>query len=321
MRKLFLTVILLLFHAYSFSQAKEFRFTPKWKVGDKRTLVMAQKETEYKNGVLVEDTTIVLSTEITILKENSDNYILKVQYENIALRAAVSFYEKLGDELPKYKNLDLKFQVNKQTGKAELINWKEAQKFMDDSFNQIHALLKKKAPEMSGLSELAFMPIQEMFKSKENIEAYMSSEIGMIFFPYNKKFILGDTLSTSESCANPFNPKDTVTQTTLSYLSNIDESKKTCNINSTEIFDLSGFKEMMTDMMKKMAKAFGASDSTSTKAKKEIEEIEFDVSNKSVITFDYNSTWPLKEVKTGKVIVNNPKGKSEKTVIKTTTVK
>lgn len=322
MKKHILTITFLAIICYhAFGQTAEYKFTPKWKEGDKKTVTIEQNETEYKNGELVEENTSHLTTEIEILKENNDDYILKVVHENIALRTVVNFYDKLGDELNTYKNLKLEFRINKQTGKADLINWKDAQQFMNESFDQINTLLKKKVPDMAGIAKRTFVPIVEMFKSKENIEAYMSNEIGFLLFPYDKIFVVGDTLSTKESCANPFNPLDMITQTTLSYLSNLDETKKICDINTTEIYDLTEFKEMMKTMMENMTKSLGAEDSTRDKAAKEINSIDFDMSNLTVITFDYNSTWPVKVVKTGKVTAGDPKGKTERTVIQTMTIK
>lgn len=289
---------------------------PKWKVGEKKTATIMQHETEYKYGKLIEDTITYRNVEIKVISENENEYILSVINENIALRSAVNFYEKMGEELSKYKNLELKYKINKKTGKAELINWKESQKFMDESFAQITKLIEKKVPEMASFAKLAFVPIEGIFKSKKNIESYMNGEIGYLLFPYDKKFVIGDTLKISESTQNPFNPKDSISQTTLAYLNNINDAKKVCDINTTDILDLAEFKKMMKTMIEKMAKSFGAEESSQAKTK-EIDDIDFNITNLSVITFDYNKTWPLKVVKTGKVIATTPKGKTEKTVVST----
>jgi len=299
----------------------EYKFSPKWKVGDKRTAVKEQRETEYIGGELVEDTTIYLDVTMIVLKENKDNFILQVIYENVALRAAINFYDKLGDELTDYQNLELKYRIDKQTGNADLDNWKEAQQFMNESLDQINSILEEKVPDMVGFAQLAFAPIEEMFKSKENIEAYMSGGIEYLLFPYDKTFVLGDTLSITEMCANPFNPMDSINLTTMTYLTNVDELKNTCNINSTQIFDLTGFKEMMKSMMGKMTESYGAADSTRNKAAKEIDSIELDITDLTVITFDYGTSWPIKVVQTRKVYANDPKGKREKTVLNTVTMK
>ena len=321
MKKNILTLIFSIIICVAFGQSKQFLFLPKWKVGETKTATVTQKETEYKNGNLVKDTTDYLDVEITVLKENNEDYIIKVLYPNVALRAASSFYEKMGDELSDYKKLELQYKIDKRTGKYELINWKEAQKFIKQSFDQINALIKKKAPDAASYTKLIFGPIEDMFKSKENVESYMDSEVGCLFFPYGKKFITGDTLITKKMSANPFNPKDSIAQTTLSYLSNIDETNKVCAINTKELYDLSAFKDMIKTMMANMAKTLGATDSDKNDASKAIDSIDFDMTNLTITTFDFSSTWPVKIVKTAKVIAATPKGKTEKIVTSTMTLK
>lgn len=317
-----LTIICLVITSNSaIAQSKGFAFTPKWKVGEKKTVTIAQHETEYKKGKLVEDTTRYLGAALNVLEESPDDYTLEILYENVALRVAIDFFERIADELKGYKNLQLKYRVNKKTGKTELINWKEAQTFINKSFDQINVLLEKKVPDVAEYAKLAFTPITEMFESKENIEAYVNSEIGFLIFPYGKKFVTGDTLRITQACTNPFSPTETIDQTTLSYLSNINESKGQCDINSSEIYDLGTFKEMMKSMMVKMSKTFGASESDRDKAAKEIDSIDFDVSNETTITFDYNSSWPVKVMRTGKVVAADPRGRSEKVVVTTVTLK
>ncbi|MES2847994.1 MAG: hypothetical protein V4685_02975 [Bacteroidota bacterium] len=320
-KNIFSVAVLLFTCNNAFAQTKEYNFKPEWKVGDKKSVRIVQHETEYKKGKLVGDDTTYLSAEMAVLSEDDKNYTLKVLYENVALTAAINFYDKMGEELSDYKNLELKYTVDKQGGKAELINWKEAQQFMNTSFDRINEVMEKKAPDAASYTKLMFAPLREIFNSKQNIESYMSDQVGYLLFPYGKKFVVGDTLTVTSKGANPFNPMDSISQTTVSYLDNIDDTKKVCDINYREIFDLSKFKEMMKTMMEKMMKSADAGDKSKTKTAKEIDSIDFDVTNKTVITFDYNSTWPLKVVKIGKVVAGDPSGKTEKTVFVTATIK
>lgn len=310
---------LLLFSFAAYSQTS-FYFTPQWKVGDKKKAVSVTREVEYKKGELVEDTTYSLVTELTVTKEEKEAYLLSVRNENIALRTAVAFYEKMGEELPQYRTLELTYRFDKKTGKAELTNWKEAQRYMNQSFDQINALIKKKAPEMSSYTTMAFLPITEMFKSKENIEAYMQSEIDYLLIPYGRTFIPGDTLRELEKGANPFNPQDTIDQTTLYYLSNCQESASTCDINARVLLDLSEFKNMLKEMMKSMAKSFGVDEEAMNSKTKELDDFDMDITNHTLITFNKKTTWPVKVVRKGEVLTNDPKGKTEKTITVTTTI-
>ena len=312
----------LLFSVFTaFGQGKEYSFPPKWKVGDKKTLTIVQHQKEIKMGRVIVDTTITAETKLQVMKEDKDSYILKLLYKNIALQEASFFYEKAADELKKYRELEIKYRIDKQTGKAEIANWKEAQSFMQESVSQIQSLLEKKSPKMLVFAKLTLAPIEEAFSSKESVEAYMKNEIGYLLFAYDKKFVAGDTLKVVESGPNPFSPLETVNQTTISYLSNISEVKGACDINTSVQHDLNGFKEMMKGVMRSMATSFGAADSTMNKAAKEIDNIDFDIKNQTVISFDYKTTWPTKVVTTVNITASDPKGKKEKIVTRTVTVK
>jgi hypothetical protein len=321
MKKITILFAFLIVITSTFAQKKGYLFLPKWNVGEQKTASIVSQETEYKNGKLISDTTIYLPMEMIVLKDNPNDYSLKIIYENIALRSVIKLYDKIGEDLPKYKNMELIYKVDKKTGKSELENWKEVKNFMNQSFDQITTLLKKKAPEMAGFAKMAFDPIKNMYKDKKSMEGYMTNEIGYLLFPYGKKFIIGDTLKTIETCQNPFNPMDSIKQTTLSYLSNMSDSKNTCDINVSEILDLKEFSKMMKTMMESLAKSFGVADSSKAKAGKAIDDIKFDMTNLTTITFDTKSTWASKIVKNVIVTVSEPKGKTEKIVKSTITIK
>ncbi|MGG9972547.1 hypothetical protein ACQ33O_12205 [Ferruginibacter sp. SUN002] len=322
MQKNIFTLLFLTVTCVATAQKTSYTFQPKWTVGDKKTISIVQHEKETKGDAVVEDTTTYLNAAISVLKEDNEAYYLKVVYENIAMKSAINFYERLGDELKEYANLELKYKVNKQTGKPDLQNWKEAQQFINKSFEQIDSLISNKVPDAASFLSYGFAPIKEIFESKENIEAYMTDEIGYLFFPYNKKFTTGDTLTLTERCANPFSPTDTIDQTTLVYLSKIDDAKKMYSIQSNDILDISGFKEMIKAMMGKMADAFGGSDSSKTKAANDIDSFDISYSNSTSINFDNSTSWPIEIIKTNRVFATDPKeGRNEKNITTTIIIK
>src|SRR5690606_842461 len=108
-----------------------------------------QVEREFEDDKLISDTTIYNEAKIKVLKDNKDSYSLEILMENQALRSAIELYDNLGEELKDYKDLKLIYSVNKETAESELLNWKEAQKFMNESFDQIIIVFEDKMPEMA----------------------------------------------------------------------------------------------------------------------------------------------------------------------------
>jgi len=316
-----LCLVFIALSALGYSQ--EYNFKPIWEKGESKTIKVTIVQKEYEDNELVSDTTMLNFASVKVLKESDENYTLEVLYENQALRSVMAFYDKVGEELTDYKDLKLIYLVNKKDGEIDLTNWEDAQKFMNESFEAITKLLKKKAPEFASFTKLIFLPIEEAFKSKENIEAYMDPYIGFLFTPYGQNFSLGDTISITETEKNPFNAMQDVSATTLLVLHTVNEDANTCQIHQEVILDLSSFIEMMKGMMQKMAESFGVSDSSAAAKTKEMDSFEMNIFNTQEISFDYESTWVTKVVNTATVTLVDPtKGKkSNSETITTVTVK
>lgn len=318
MRKI-ITIALLAASTLGFGQ--DYNFKPNWNKGDIKRITITQVEKEFEDAELISDTTIYNQATVKVLKENKDSYRLEVLLENQALSAALEFYDKLGEELKAYKDLKLIYSINKETGNSTLLNWKEAQKFMNKSFDQITNVLKDKAPEIAPYMGLVFMPIKESFKSKENVEAFTESNIGYILIPFNKDFKIGETITKTESEDNPFNPMQQLSATTLLTLESVNESSKTCLIKQEVQLDLSEFIEIMKGMMQKMAESFGANDSITETKMNEMDEFDMNIENIQAITFDYETTWVTRVVGTGVVTATDPtKGIKTKNEVVTTTI-
>ena len=320
MRRL-ITIALLAASTLGFGQ--DYNFKSKWNKGDVKQITITQVEREFEDAKLISDTTVYNQATIKVLKDNKDSYTLEILMENQALRAAIEFYDKLGEELKDYKDLKLIYSVNKKTAESELLNWKEAQKFMNESFDQITNVLEDKAPDIAPYIGFVFMPLMESFKSKENIEEYMDTNIGYILIPFNKDFKVGETISKTESEENPFNTMQEISTTTLLTLESVSEASKTCQINQEVVIDLSEFIEMMKGMMEKMSDSFGANDSITATKSKEMDEFDMNIENTQSITFDYETTWVTKVVGTGVVTGTDPKKgiKTRKEIITTSEIK
>lgn len=316
-----LSISILLFSTLGFSQ--DYQFKPQWKKGEVKQVSITQTEKEYEDEKLVYDTITYNEAKIKVLKESNEEYILEILMENQALKSTIEFYDKIDEELKDYKDLKLIYAVNKETAAAELRNWEEAQEFMLNSYDQITSVIEKNAPDAAPFMNFIFMPIKEIFSSKENIEGYLSDNIGYILTPFSHNFKLDETISETETEENPFNPMQELSATTLLTLKSVDKENGTCVFHQEVIVDLSEFMEMIKGFMKKMAEAFDANDSISDKAGKEIDELEMDMKNLQVITFNSETSWVTNVVGTAIIRGTDPREgtKTRKEIVTTTTIK
>lgn len=303
--------------------AQTHEFKPKWDKGTEKVLSMVQVEREYENDELISDTTVYNEAIVRVIDESKSEYTLEVTYENQALRASIELYDKMGEELKDYRDLKLLFSLNKETAETELLNWEETQEFMNESFDQMTSVLEKKTPEMAPYVGLIFMPIKEIFKSKENVEAYMLDNIGFILVPFQHQFRLNEAISTTDSQESPFNPMQELSATTIVTLKSFDKSSGDCVIELEVQLDLSQFIEMMKEMMKSMAESLGADEKSTEEKVEEMNEFEMDVTDIQTIYFNSNSTWVERAVSTGLVTGTNPRDRTrtKKEIVSTTTLK
>lgn len=313
---------LLLGICFSSTAQEVHTFKPQWEKGTEKVLTMAQVERDYENDALISDTTIYNEATIRVVDVSATHYRLEVTYENQALRAATVLYDRMGEELKEYRDLVLVLSLDKHTAEAELLNWKEAQKFMDGSIEQITRVLKKKTPEMAPMAKLVFLPIQEIFKSQENVEAYMLDNIGYMLLPFQHAFQLNEPLISTNSQANPFSPMQEIASTTIVTLKSMDVATGQCVIEQELQLDLSPFIEMMKAMMKSMAGAAGANEQVTNAKAEEMNDFELGMTQVKSIYYNAQSTWVEKVVTTGLVTGTDPKDgtRTRKEIVSTTTV-
>ena len=305
----------------AYCQTEQYYFKPAWKAGEKKIIAFKLEEKEYEDGELIRDTTEHHQIQLQVLKETNDAYIIKMLYHNVVLRSAQTFYDKMGEELKSYQTLELQYSVSKTTGKAQLMNWKQARDFMTESYSQITNLIKKKTPELSLTATMLLQPVMSAFKTKETTEAFFINEIGFIFFPFGKKFKTGDTLKFTESVPNPFSPTDTLQEISFTYLDKINKANKTCLINSRTETDMTQYTNMLKAMISKMMEGLEAEESTIAEKEKKIDQIRFDLQQSEIINFNYATGWPVKVVRNSKVHVVNPESTRIQTGTVTITIK
>lgn len=291
---------LLLISGLSFSilvhiSAQPFQFKLNWKVGDKRTLKGESHEKEYENGVLTKDTIEYHELEISVIKETKNAFFINIRQENVALKSVVKFFNKVGQqELAKYKDLNLEYRIDKTTGKASLENWKKSRDFVLNSMKSIETYMKDKMPDESSTVKMLFLPIKMTFNSKESIDAYFNHTVNYLEYPYDQKVKLNDTITTTSKGANPMNPNDSLSETRKTVVKNMNKTTKQVDVWQTVIIDFEEVKKALKQMMEGMMTSFGVADSTKQKNGKDFDDIQMDMKLERIVTYNYQTSWPVK---------------------------
>ena len=269
---------------------------PNWKVGDTKTAFIEKVSSEVEVGESDPEEVVESSVvRFEVKKDTEHFFVVQVTLEDVALRTLIEFYKNIEDEEVETKDLSLLYNVDKISGQAELVNWQEVQAMIQKDYDNVLTLIHKVAPETNEYTATVFGNIKALFETKESIEAAMMNEIDFILEPFQNDFIFGDTVVHINRSENPFKPTDSITQITKLYLANFDSEKSTCEIHKTIDLNLTEFKQMMTDMMLKFVDA--ENEEEVIKMKNEIDLLDFKVHNRTAMTYDMNTTWPLKVVK------------------------
>lgn len=292
--------------------AQPFQLKLNWKVGDTRILHGEVHEREYENGALTKDTSEYHEMEISVLKESKNEYFINIRQENIALRNVWKFFDKAGhEELVKYKDLNLEYSINKKTGKATLENWKESKTYVINSMKTIETYMQDKMPGHSSTVKMLFMPIKMGLNTKKEVEAYFNNEVNYLEYPYGQKVNLYDTTIVQTKDVNPIGTSDSLTTTIKSVVKNLNKSSKHVEVWQTLIIDFADYKETLKKMMKDMMLSLEVPDSTVQKNTKEIDEFEMDVDTERIVTYNYETSWPVKLEVNSHSLFQAPGKKSE----------
>lgn len=300
--------------------AQNFSFKPKWNVGESYTVHMTTEEHETDKGVETKDTAFDIDAKLKVLKETKEHYYLRMKYKNVALRPVLEAFNNMSEELEGFSDVNLKFQVSKENGAFELSNYDEVKRFMDDNFDQIKMLAEGEYEGGGEEVEVYLKPVRKMFESKENVEAYMGTEMALLLFHFGKVYEKGDTLTIEESAPNPMRPQDTVSSTSTTWIEGKTQNGGTL-IKVHEELDMSQFIAMMKSFMTAFADASGATDSAKNAMNEALEKLQMDMITDTSIEVEKKTNWAKKVVRKTVLTYVEPEGTSVRTVTMTMELK
>ncbi|QQR86986.1 MAG: hypothetical protein IPJ76_01795 [Flavobacteriales bacterium] len=330
MKKSVVLSVLLLASTWSVAQDRII-IVPNWNVGDQRRLHYTEKTYEMENDTVRIDTQEEWDASLKVTKSTAAAFIVELVHKDATMRQLEDFHNKIGSA-PKYKDLVLRYKVDKKTGKTELENWKEAQQFVQGEFELIAKAVGEEDAEAGAAMEAILSPLTSLLDDEAKVKSYFNDELGFLTSAYGHDLMQRDTLRIVEKGENPLQPGDSLSTTTLMTISSHDLAKQRMVVRTEVIFDMSKFVEMMKSMMVQMIEAFAKADANSKGKEKEIAEakkkmqeamdsMEMSVKNQTLTTINTLTSWPVKVVTTARVTAKEPRKTSLRTVTRTVDVR
>lgn len=330
MKKSVVLSALLLAGSWSVAQDRII-IVPNWNVGDQRRLHYTEKTYEMENDTVRIDTQEEWDASLKVTKSTSAAFIVELVYKDATMRKLEDFHNKLGSA-PNYKDLVLRYKVDKKTGETELENWQEAQQFVQGEFELISKAVGEEDTEAGAAVEAIFSPLTSLLDDEASVKSYFNDELGFLTSVYGHDLMQRDTLRIVEKGENPLQPGDSLTTTTLMTISSHDLAKQRMVVRTEVLFDMSKFVDMMKGMMVKMIEAFAQADAKSKGKEKEVAEakkkmqeamdgMEMSVKNQTLTTINTLTSWPVKVVTTARITAKEPRKTSLRTVTRTVDVR
>jgi hypothetical protein len=274
------------------SYSQEITFTPNWKKGSGKKLVIKSETKKSKKEGKWEIESNEFEANLIIKDVKKDHYIIQLTYDDFFLKSFKDAFDRIGENTKNQKKLNLIFKVTKDGKDFELINWKDAKDLMNGTFNDISAAVNNLSDKDS-IDEVLFNPFSMLF-TQEMVQSMFSNEMEAFLAPYKFSWSR-DTVKQSQTEINPFGKgkNDSLTVQTISWIEN--KEIDIFHLASQDIFDMEKFEEMMKTVMKTMLSGFMklAPDTTSDKfiqkkndLNKLLNNMSFNVDKRRSVTFD-----------------------------------
>jgi hypothetical protein len=299
----YVILVLLLFSFNSCAQNKEINLKLKWEVGEKKIVTIKSNGKEFKNGALTRDTSLLERNVITVISENDSAYFVDYRIENNLFKLGAIFYKNIEAGLPGNKFIYLKYRIDKVTLNTQLLNFHDADSIIQYSNDLILKTLGTKVPAKLGQATNQF----RIFCKQYKVDVKASSEdfYEMILFPMNKKFVIGDTLTTTDSLSNPFKLQKFKGAEVHTFISKGGTQNNTIDVSVDKTYDFEGYKTMLKEMSNKTMSVVQQAISGPDRLADPLFEmmtaligtLQLEASENMVISHKLDSSWPSKITK------------------------
>jgi hypothetical protein len=304
---LVLAALTLLMSLPATAHGQDLMLMPKWKKGDLRTLYITEISRTTTDGEVAEERNESLVAKARVADVQSERYMLNIEYRNEVLYQARRLSDNLGSDLDPWKNVLLRYTVDRSTGEMALFNWEEVRDAMHASFEQIKRSLRKNDPEVGTVVETLFGPLMEVYADKDMLIAQFSDEVEFIAFPFGKPLTMGTPLELVDRSPSLYREGDTLTSTVRIHLDGMDRDAGLATVRAEEVVDAELFKAYMTDVAAQFAGGLTKDSEGMILTEKEIKQhmanAVMTMESEMMITVDLATTWPKRMVRTGNVSI------------------
>lgn len=288
--------------------AQDLVLKPDWRKGDSRTLYLTETSRTFENGELIAEEQDRMDARVKVFNVEPHRWLLEVDMPNVVLRSAQDLSEALGADLDPWKRLQLRFTVDRTTGRMALLNWIDVREKITQSFEQIKRTLRKQDPEVLGAVEMALAPLLELYTDSATVTDVMTGDFAFLARAIALPLSLDAPLERRDTTVNPFDPKGPkLVSVEHLHLDAYDRIAGKATVRIVEHVDAEAFKAIARSSMQRVVEAMGTDKATRARAMTEVDKainaMTMDVQAEETHELDTTKGWPVRVTRTGRALI------------------
>lgn len=217
-----------------------------WRIGDKQSYAMSLQKLKLRGTDTTENVLVTYDVDITVIDSTEDSYLVEWYYQNYQTNSTNEIVKKITGLSEDIKVI---IETDEFGAIRSVRNWQEVSKYMKKTIQSLKADLKN--PQM----EPIFKQVENMYTTKEGIEAAAVQDAQQFHTFHGGRYVLGEVLEAPLKVPNVYYPDKPLDSRVTLYLDELNPEDNNFIIRSSQEVDSEQLTETTLNYLKSMAKS------------------------------------------------------------------
>lgn len=276
---------------WSQTDSTKVSFVAYWNKGDSYDFKITKVKRTWEENVLVENDSSQYVANFFVLDSTTDNYTIKWKYTESIISSLDKALGKLSEARAAIDSINRKYNVTSiiyttdTVGEfVEVINWKEISELSSKIFDEIERESIRKSPDKKDVLTKAFLPLKQLFKTRDGIEQFLLNDIQHIHFPMGYDYTITEPITYEQDYPDLVGVGPISGDVTL-HFEDVDFENASCTLYENIKIDPEKAKIAIKNLLSKMGLK-------GKELETEIRDAELNISNSNLYQFYYNPGVP-----------------------------
>ncbi len=294
----------------SITAQDQLMLVPRWKVGDERTLDAARTTVIMENGTERQERT-TWKGKVRVVNETPEALIIRLEVFDPVAEVLRQAQRKAGVAVAEPVNTQLRYSVDRITGKPTLVNRADLLKAAQAAVKEALPAVEAISPEAAANFKADMAPVLACLENAACSNDLYSEQIAMVSATHGAVFLQGGQNTTHARVPHPVPgaTPDTVRMTTTAALKHLDRVMDQALVTSTTTYDL-------TAAAPKDPKEIKDIKAPNETKEPKVKTPRFEIGRNAQYTMDIRTAWPVRVVTEDRLAVDTA---GQRNAVQTTT--